>query len=215
MKGTPLTEDSYQYICDLFPAEDEFLRELNAEAETAGIPAIQISPEQLAFLQVFLRAMNARFVLEIGSLAGYSAIGMARALPEDAKVVCIEIEKRSVDFIHKKAEEAGLSHKIHLVNGNALDVLKDLEPGFLFDFVFIDADKPNYAAYLELSLPLTRKGGVIAGDNALAWGKISDLSNTEPDVIGMQNFNRALSEHPQLQGCVVPVGDGMAMGVKL
>lgn len=215
MKGTPLTEDTYDYICRLFPAEDDFLRNLNRDAEAAEIPPIHISPEQLAFLQVFLRSMGAKRVLEIGSLAGYSAIGMARALPKDGMVICLELEPQSVQFIRRKAEEAGLSHKIRVIQGDAAESLRNLGAEAPFDFVFIDADKPQYKAYMELSYPLVRQGGVIAGDNALAWGKISQESIEEPDVRGMQVFNRALAEHPGMQACLVPVGDGMAMGVKL
>ncbi len=215
MKGTPMSEASYDYVCSLFSSEDEFLRRLNAEAEEAGIPPIHISIEQLAFLQVLLRSINARNILEIGSLAGYSAIGMARALPEDGKVICLEIEPQSVQFIRRKAEEAGMSHKIDVLQGDAATLLTNYQPASTFDFIFIDADKPRYKQYMELTLPLLRQGGIIAGDNALAWGKIADTNTDEPDVQGMQEFNKALSVSEELQACMVPVGDGMAMGVKL
>lgn len=215
MKGTPLTDKVYDYLLEHFSAEDDFLRSLNSEALQLGMPPIQVSAEQLAFMQVLLRAMGAKYVMEIGSLAGYSAIGMARALPEDGKVVAFELNPAYADFIRRKAEEAGVAHKVDVHVGDAKRILPDYKPGHLFDFVFIDADKSGYVTYLDLAVPLVRPGGLIAGDNALAWGQIADKDAQGNDVRGMQNFNRAISSHPQLQACLVPIGDGMAMGVKL
>lgn len=215
MKGTPLTEKIYDYLLENFSAEDDFLRSLNSEAQQLGMPPIQVAPEQLAFMQVLLRSMGAKNVLEIGSLAGYSSIGMARALPEGGKVVAFELNPAYADFIRRKAEEAGVADKIEIHVGDAKRILPDYKPEQPFDFVFIDADKSGYVTYLNLTVPLVRTGGLIVGDNALAWGQIADADAQGNDVRGMQSFNKAISSHPQLQACLVPIGDGMAMGVKL
>lgn len=215
MKGTPLTEKIYDYLLENFSAEDDFLRSLNSEAQQLGMPPIQVAPEQLAFMQVMLRSMGAKNVLEIGSLAGYSSIGMARALPEGGKVVAFELNPAYADFIRRKAEEAGVADKIEIHVGDAKRILPDYKPEHPFDFVFIDADKSGYVTYLNLTVPLVRIGGLIVGDNALAWGQIADEDAQGNDVRGMQSFNKAISSHPQLQACLVPIGDGMAMGVKL
>lgn len=216
VKATYLNHELAQYIEDNFSAEDAFLTALNRDAAANSIPDICIGGAQGAFLQLFLKAMNARYVLEIGSLAGYSAITMARALPENGKVICLELNADFCAFIRRKAEEAGLQDKIIVFEGNAAAFLEEYHPDFSFDFIFIDADKPQYLKYLELSLPLLRKGGVIAGDNALAWGYVADTEPTyEPhNVLGIQQFNKAIAAHPDLQSCFLPVGDGMVMGLK-
>ncbi len=216
VKATYLNHELAQYIEDNFSAEDAFLTALNRDAAANSIPDICIGGAQGAFLQLFLKAMNARYVLEIGSLAGYSAITMARALPEGGKVICLELNADFCAFIRRKAEEAGLQDKIIVYEGNAAAFLEEYHPDFSFDFIFIDADKPQYLKYLELSLPLLRKGGVIAGDNALAWGYVADTEPTyEPhNVLGIQQFNKAIATHPELQSCFLPVGDGMVMGLK-
>lgn len=216
VKATFLNDKLAHYIEDNFSSEDKFLAELCEEAAINNIPDICIGGAQGAFLQLFLRAVNARYVLEIGSLAGYSAITMARALPDDGKVICLELSAKFCDFIRHKAEEAGLSHKIEVHQGNAVTFLKDYKPDYNFDFVFIDADKPKYAQYLNLTLPLLRSGGVIAGDNALAWGYVAEENPTfEPiNIRGIQEFNTAVANHPDLTSCMIPVGDGMVMGLK-
>lgn len=216
VKATFLNEKLAHYIEENFSAEDDFLNNLCKEAAENDIPDICIGGAQGAFLQLFLRSMNAKYVLEIGSLAGYSAITMARALPDDGKVVCLELNPKFCDFIRRKAKEAGLDHKIEVHQGNAVTFLESFKPDFSFDFIFVDADKPNYSKYLELALPMLRSGGVIAGDNALAWGYVADKdSEYEPmNVSGIQNFNKTVAEHPELVSCMIPVGDGMVMGLK-
>ncbi|TAE32387.1 MAG: O-methyltransferase [Candidatus Kapaibacterium sp.] len=214
MKYTALTKPLHDYICATFPAEDDFLRRLKADGEAVGMPPIHIAPEQLAFVQTLLRGINARFVLEIGSLAGYSAIGMARALPEDGKVVCFEKEPTRAEFIRQKAEEAGIPHKIEVHAGDAKHLLENFRPEHEFDFVFIDAEKAGYVRYLELSLPLLRKGGMLCGDNTLAWGNVFDANSTDKTVQALRAFNHAISKHPELSGCLVPIGEGMTLAVK-
>lgn len=216
MKGTPLTDAIVDYINDLFPAEDEFLRQLREDALAADIPAIQISPEQGAFMQVMLRAMGARRVIEIGTLAGYSSILMARALPDDGELVTLEVNPFHAQFATERIAQAGLSSKVRVLTGSALDLLeRDLAGSGPYDFAFIDADKPAYVRYLELLLPLMRRGAIIAGDNAMAWGEIVNEATEDPSVKGMQAFNRAMSSEARVQSCLVPIGDGMCMGVVL
>lgn len=216
MKGTPLTDQIVDYMIELFPAEDNLLKQLRSAAIEAEIPAIQISPEQAAFMQVFLRAIGAKRVIEVGTLGGYSAITMARALPEDGTVTTIERDPFRAEFARGWAERAGLGSKIEVHVGAGVDVLeRDLAETGPYDFAFIDADKPNYVRYLELILPMMRRGGVIAGDNALAWGQIADPNPEDPSVQGMQAFNRAMAARPELQCSLIPIGDGMCVGVVL
>ncbi len=215
--STALTEELNDYVVENFSAEDDFLRTLVTESLAAGIPPISIAPEQTAFLQVLLRGIGARRVLEIGSLAGYSAIAMARALPKDGELIACEIDPVFAAFIERKAHEAGLAGVIRVVRGPALLSIATLAREPRLDAVFIDADKVNYVRYLDLVLPMLRVGGLIIGDNALAWGHVADA---EPDfepqnVIAIREFNERMSTHPQLQSALVPLGDGMVIGIKL
>jgi predicted O-methyltransferase YrrM len=215
MRSVAITADIRTYMTTLFPAEDEFLRTLNREAKAQGIPPINIVPEQLAFFQMMLGALGAKHVLEIGSLAGYSAIGMARVLPDDGKVVAFELNSAHAEFIHRKAIEAGVDHKIQLHVGDAKELLREFRPNVEFDFVFIDAEKSGYVTYLDLTVPMLRLGGVVVGDNTLAWGKIADAASDDDMVKAIQRFNHAMSTHEQLRSCMVPVGEGMTMGTKI
>ncbi|MBS1914289.1 MAG: O-methyltransferase [Bacteroidetes bacterium] len=216
MKGTPVTEEIVEYMIRMFPAEDELLAGLREQAAIAGLPPIQISPEQAAFMQTLLLGIDARRIVEVGTLGGYSAIVMARALPADGELITIERDPLRADFAREQIRRAGLDSIVRVMVGSGADVLeRELAGSGPFDFAFIDADKPGYVRYLELIYPLMRRGGLIAGDNALAWGKIADADTEDPDVRGMQAFNNAMASHPGLQASLIPIGDGMCIGVVL
>ncbi|MCU0425385.1 MAG: O-methyltransferase [Candidatus Kapabacteria bacterium] len=214
MKYVPLTEALHSYICETFPAEDEFLCRLKTEADEAGLPPIHIAPEQIAFLQVLMRSVGARRVLEIGTLAGYSAIAIARALPNDGRLLTLERNPLHAEFALRKIREAALEHVIEVRTGSAKELLGEIreEP---FDAVFIDADKAGYGTYLQKALPLLRLGGLVIGDNTLAWGNIADATTEDKTVQALRRFNTAMSAHPQLQSCLVPIAEGMTIGVKI
>ncbi len=216
VRPTLITDEIADYILTNFSAEDEFLYNLRQEAAKLDIPPIHISAEEGAFLQFLLRAVNARNVLEIGSLAGYSAITMARALPPGGKLVSLEIELEYAHFIKRKAEEAGLSDIIEVHNVDALKYLSEFNGDFKFDFVFMDAEKHDYIKYFELSERILKKGGVIAADNALAFGEIvTDFPETNREVEAIREFNKYFRSRKDFQSCLVPVGDGIAIGIKL
>lgn len=216
-RPTLITEEIFDYLLDNFSAEDEFLAKLKVDASLEKIPEICISAEQGRFLEFYLKSINAKYVLEIGSLAGYSAITMARALPEGGKVIALEIFKKNADFIRNKVKEAGLEDKIEVINEDASSFLKTYKPDFEFDFVFIDADKKNYSKYMEMTYPMVRKGGVICGDNALGFGHIAEKDpKSEPgNVKAIQSFNQNMKNHKGLFTTLVTMGDGMCMGIKL
>lgn len=219
-RSTFLTDELNDYITARFSSETDELRVLNTEAEAEGIPAISISPEQINFLQMMLHSISARNVLEIGSLAGYSAIAMARALPHNGKLYACEFLPAHAAFIRRKVSQLGLDSVITVLEGAALDTVSALfdSTDIVFDAVFIDADKPNYSAYLDLVLPRVRRGGLIIGDNALAWGEVARSATTtfEPhNVQALDAFNTRMSTHPQLLSTLVPLGDGMVVGIKV
>lgn len=214
MKGTPLNDRLVDYMTDLFPAEDALLVNLRKESERAELPEIHISPEQGAFMAVLLKAIGARRVIEVGTLGGYSAIIMARALPPDGHVDTIKVDPLRAEFAREQIERAGLEEKITVHVGPGIDVLeRTLARSEPYDFAFIDADKESYVRYVDLLYPLMRPRGVIAGDNALAWGEVTDENSDREDVRGIRAFNRHMADHPGIDAAIVPIGDGMCIGV--
>lgn len=219
--STPLTPELTAYLRSSFSTEDEFLRDLNSQAAASGIPDIHIASEQTACLQLLLRSINARTIVEVGSLAGYSTIVLARAVPPDGIVVACEKDPRHAAFIRTKAAEAGLGSVIEVLQGAALDtlpshtLLTQSEPSI--DVVFIDADKPNYQNYYDLLVPHVRVGGFVIGDNALAWGQVhmADPENEPKNVRALRAFNDRMSSDPRFLTTLIPLGDGMVVGLKV
>lgn len=217
-RPTQVTDNILEYLREYSSSEDPFLNELRKKAKKNKIPDIAISAEQGRFMQFILKLINAKYVLEIGTLAGYSAITMARALPEDGKLITIETNKYNAAYALDKFKEAGLENKIELINSNAVQFLENYKPGFEFDFIFLDADKENYPLYLEMLTPLLRNGGIFAGDNAFAFGLINEKDENKiksKNINCIRKFNKMLMEHDLYPTTtLVPVGDGLIMGIK-
>ncbi|MCL5999463.1 MAG: O-methyltransferase [Chloroflexi bacterium] len=215
MKGTPITERLYDYIVANFAQEDDLLRNMPAEAERRGVPLIHISPEQGKFLQVLMKAAGARKVLEIGALFGYSTIWLARALPEDGRLIALEVHPLHAQVTRENVARAGLAHKVEVREGNALDLLAQLDGEGPFDLAFIDADKPGYVSYLEHALRLVRPGGLIVGDNASAQGNVwkVDADSDAEFINAIRAFNERMATDPRLVSVLVPIADGMCVGV--
>jgi predicted O-methyltransferase YrrM len=215
MKGTPLTEQTYNYIIEHFASDESMLLQLmQKRAEEAGVPMIMISEEQAKFIGFFLKAIKARRVLDIGTLFGYSAAVMAKAIGAAGEVVTLEFETTHANVARSNFKHIGIEN-ISLLVGPALDHMKNMQDG-IFDFIMIDADKINYKNYLKESLRLIKDGGVIAGDNAFAFGKLVEhVSETDPDFISVnaiREFNTTFADEKSMFSCVVPVGDGLLMG---
>ena len=207
--------DLAAYIERLFAREDEVLRELRAEIARRGMPEIYITPEEGKLLQVLLAAVGARRVLEIGALAGYSAIWMARALPPGGKLITLEIEPTYAELAREFARRAGLAGVIEVRLGVAMESLRQLveERVAPFDACFIDADKAGYPAYLQWALRLVRPGGIILGDNVLWGGLVLEEPPRDDDTLALQVFNRRLATDPNLVSTIIPIRDGLAVAV--
>ncbi len=211
--STEVTTEYFRYVAEHTTAEDDFLRDLKQEAVGAGIPSIAIAPEQGSFMQILLRLARAREVVEVGTLAGYSAIMMARALPPDGRVRTIEFEPKHADFAERWIARSDVAGKIEVLRGSGLDVL----PRFgadLADAIFIDADKEGYPAYLEHGLRIVRRGGLVMADNAFASGKLLSGPSSDVYVDAIRRFNEAMAKVKALQSIIVPIGDGLWVGVK-
>jgi len=201
-----------EYISGLFAPEDEVLSSLREEADRTGLPPIAISADEGRLLQVLLTTIGARRVLEVGTLGGYSAIWMGRALPPDGSLLSIEIEPTHADFAQRYVERAGLGGRIEIRVGRALDVLPSLD-GERFDAMFLDADKEPLVTYLDWALRLVRPGGLIIADNALWGGRVFDAGVDDEKTRAVREFNRRLATDPRVMGIVVPTHDGVAIGV--
>lgn len=207
-----MSDKTGEYIAGLFAPEDALLSSLREEADRTGLPPISVSADEGRLLQVLLTSIRARRVLEVGTLGGYSAIWMARALPDDGELLTIEIDAKHAEFARRYVERAGLADKIDIRVGRALDVLPSLD-GEKFDAVFIDADKEPMPNYFEWALRLLRSGGLIIADNTLWGGRVLDNAEQDEKTTAVREFNRRMATDPRLLSILVPTHDGVAIGV--
>jgi predicted O-methyltransferase YrrM len=206
-----------QYIEKLIPERSIVKQRLELEGSTDGIPNILLSSAQ--FLRVLLMALRPKRILEIGTAIGYSAITMAEVLP-DAKIVTIEKDEERAGRAMNNFREAGVSGRVQLLEGDALDLIPSLYP---FDFIFIDAAKGQYDRFLELSLQKLNEGGVILSDNVLFRGLVADMDEVNEEnaekkyrnmIHKLRGFNHSLAVHPELETSWIPIGDGIALSYK-
>lgn len=212
-EATQVTDRHFRYLAERTVRDDEFLTALKQAAREAEIPAIAVSAEQASFMQILLRLRGARDVVEVGTLAGYSAIAMARALPADGSVRTIEIEPRFAEFARQWIARSDVAGKVEVIVGAGVDVLPRF-PAASADACFLDADKGSYGAYLEECLRILRPGGLMMIDNAFAFGQLFDEDPTDPETPAIQAFNDFLPAVDELHSIIVPLGDGMWVGVK-
>lgn len=208
-----VTEKHFAYLAERTRGDDEFLVRLKEAAATAGLPSIWIAPEQASMLQIALRLRGARDVVEVGTLAGYSAICMARALGPNGRVRTIEREPAHVAFARQWIAASDVAERIDVLEGDATAVLATL-PSASADACFIDADKENYAVYLEAAMRILRPRGLLMVDNAFAFGEVLDARASHPDVQAIRRFNDSVARRQDLQAVIVPLGDGCWVGVK-
>jgi caffeoyl-CoA O-methyltransferase len=152
-------------------------------------------------------------VVEVGTLAGYSAIAMARALPDGGRVRTIELDPKHAEFAKAWAANSDVAARVEVIQGAGMDVL----PGFATDSAdaaFLDADKSSYAKYLKECLRIVRRGGLIMVDNAFAFGELFDEHPTDREVAAVREFNEHMARVQELQSVIVPIGDGLWVGVK-
>lgn len=187
-----LWTDVDRYYSDLFVAPDSALNDALAASAAAGLPDIAVAPNQGKLLNLLVRMSRARRVLEVGTLGGYSTIWMGRALPASGRLVTLELDAKHAAVARANFKNAGLSDKVELREGTALQSLQNLinEGGEPFDFVFIDADKANIPSYFAMSLQLTRVGSVIIVDNVVREGNVIDANSRDASVKGVRRFNQ-------------------------
>ncbi|MFI9241548.1 O-methyltransferase [Streptomyces sp. NPDC053086] len=202
MSGSQVWDDVDDYFISHLSPDDDALRAALRESEAAGLPSIAVTAAQGKFLQLLAQLQGARNVLEIGTLGGYSTIWMARALPEDGRLISLEYSAKHADVATRNIARAGLERVVEVRVGPALESLPKLadENPAPFDLVFIDADKANNQHYVEWALRLTRAGSLIVVDNVVRGGRIADAGSTEPDVAGTRAAIELIATHPRLSG---------------
>jgi predicted O-methyltransferase YrrM len=208
------------YLVATVVDEDEVLVAARAAGRAAGLPAIEVAPNQAALLALLCRMSGARRVLELGTLAGYSTIWFARAVGEQGHVTTLEIDPAHAAVARANFERAGVADRVRLVEGPATDSLRAMvdageEP---FDLVFIDADKPDNPRYLGAAVALSRPGTVIVVDNVVRQGAVADAASQDPSVVGSRGVLEAIGRHPRLTATALQtVGskgwDGFALAV--
>ena len=208
-----MDEQLQRYVTELFAVEDPILAAIRARHAAAELPPIHISPDEGKLLHLLLLAIQASTVLEIGSLGGYSGVWLGRALPAQGRLTTIEKDPRHARIAHQAFAEAGLDARVRLIEGAALEILPTLTPGF--DAVFVDADKEPLAQYFEWSMRLLRRGGLLLCDNAFFHGAAIDPQDRSGAAEGVRAFNRLAANDPRLVATIVPVRDGLVVGVKV
>jgi predicted O-methyltransferase YrrM len=193
------------YVEERFAPQDEALEAAVRESRRAGLPEIQVSPNEARLLQLFAEMVGARRILEVGTLGGYSAIHFGRALPKGGELISLEIDERHAGVARENVERAGLSDKVEIRVGDARELLAQIaekEEG-PFDVVFIDADKEGYPEYLEWALRLTRPGSLILGDNTIRGGSVLDPEDGSARATG--EFNEKIARDPRLSAILLPI----------
>jgi caffeoyl-CoA O-methyltransferase len=201
-----------QYISNLFVHEDDVLKWIQAEAQRNELPAISVQPFEGRLLQMLALSVGAKKIVEIGTLAGYSGVWLARALPADGKMYTLEKSSKHAKVARASFERAGVSDKVELLEGSAQDLFKKINDKGPFDFVFIDADKDSYPQYLDWAVENLRPGGMVAAHNALRDGRVLDPQ--EDTDRAMAAFNELLARDHRLESMIIAVGDGTAVGIK-
>ena len=208
-----------KYIESLFVRPDAVLAQNISDADAAGLPAIQVAPNQGKLLYLLTKMCGASRVLEIGTLGGYSTTWLARALLEGGMITSLELDQKHADVARKNVDRAGVGTRVTIHVGPAEQTLQRLIEQRVptFDLIFIDADKPGYPSYLDLSLQLSRPGTVILADNLIRDGGVLDAAPQEENARAARAFNAMLAADPRLESIIIPVlgkkVDGMSISI--
>ena len=207
------------YVESLFVEDDPILTQAVKDATAAGLPAIQVSPSQGKTLYLIAKMCRAERVLEVGTLGGYSTTWLARALPANGTVTTLELDQKHADVARKNLDRAGVGTRVRIEVGSAAKTMQTMidRREAPFDLIFIDADKPGYSQYLDLSLALSHSGTVILADNLIRDGEVMHPNAADENARAARAFNAKLAAHPRLESIIVPFVktrvDGMSISI--
>jgi caffeoyl-CoA O-methyltransferase len=208
-----------QYALDCFKPEDSCLAAIRKTAAEEKLPNIHVGAMDGRHLEILVRMSGAKKVIEIGSLAGYSGLCIARALPPDGQLHLIELHEKNARVCRDTFAKNGVSEKTKVHEGEALLRLPELEKNGPFDLIFIDADKSNYPKYLDWAEKHLRIGGTVIADNTFAWGLVLqdrfDTDSQQSDATGIKEFNQRVANSPYWRATILPTGEGLTVAVKI
>jgi predicted O-methyltransferase YrrM len=211
-----LDDRLYDYLLKVGVRESDLLKELRAETSKLSSAGMQIGPDQGAFMHLLAGLIGAKRALEVGTFTGYSSLCVASALPADGKLICCDVSEEFTSIARNFWRRAGLESKIELRLGPAVATLDALIDAKVpeFDFIFIDADKTNYANYYDRALKLVRSGGLIAIDNVLWGGSVADPAENSDDTKAIRALNDKVRADERVTLSMIPLGDGLTLARK-
>ena len=211
-KSFHLSAAVHEYLVRHGTPPDAVLRDLAEETARLGpISIMQVAPEQGAFMTLLARAIGARRIVEVGTFTGYSALCLARGLPDDGHLLACDVSEEWTAIARPHWERAGVAKRIELRLGPALETLRALPLEPHFDLGFIDADKPAYPHYYEEILKRLRPGGLVLVDNVLWMGRVADQASQDPQTNAIRAFNAAVAADPRVDCVMLPVSDGLTL----
>jgi caffeoyl-CoA O-methyltransferase len=207
-----LTPEIHEYVVAHGTPPDAVQQALIDETAELPMAMMQISPEQGAFMTLFTRAVGAKQVIEVGTFTGYSALAIARGLPDDGHLLCCDVSEEWTNIGRTAWAEAGVDHKIELVIAPAVDTLRALPDDEYVDLAFIDADKPSYATYYEELLRRLRPNGVILVDNTLWGGAVTEPKDDDDEsTVALRAFNDMVAADDRVDTALLTLGDGLTL----
>jgi caffeoyl-CoA O-methyltransferase len=211
-KDFNLSPEIHDYLVDHGTPPDVVQRELIEATANLGLLArMQIAPEQGAFMTLLTRAIGARRAVEVGTFTGYSALAIARGLPEDGHLLCCDVNEEWTGLARRAWEKAGVDDRIELRIAPAAETLRALPEAESFDLGFIDADKPNYPVYFEEILKRLRPGGLLLVDNVLWGGNVVDPNAEDENTLAIRAFNDAVAADSRVDCAMIPLSDGLTL----
>ena len=204
---TAIKGEFLQYIIKQNNDEEKFFTQLLEDAQLAKIAKIHISVEQAAFMQTIINLAKVKTIVEVGTLAGYSALKMAQSLPDDGFIYTIESNEKHAKFAQKWFNKSLYASKMRILLGDGLAHLESMQDNSC-DCIFIDADKVNYINYIKQAMRIVKYGGLILVDNAFAFGQVANESVHNAEVNAIRDANDFIAQNTNLQGGIVPFGDG-------
>ncbi len=195
-----------RYITDSLLTPDPALDDALRASDAAGLPPISVSPNQGKLLQLLVRMLGSRRILELGTLGAYSTIWLARALPSGGRLITIEADPRYAEVARENIVRAGLSDAVELRVADALEALAEMQASDedAFDIVFIDADKQRIPEYFESALALSHPGSLIVVDNVVRGGRVLDPDSEDPGVLGIRRFYELAGREPRVSATAIP-----------
>jgi len=215
-KFTALDDALYDYLLAHRSPDDDVVRELREQTARLGHWAVmQIAPDQATFLRILVAAIGARHAVEVGTFTGLSALAIARGLPKDGRLLCLDVSEEWTGIARGAWARAGVAERIELRIAPAAETLRALPDEPSFDFAFIDADKKSYSVYWEEIVRRLRPGGLIAADNVLWEGDVVDATEQGEDVVAIRRFNERVVADPRVESVMLALADGLTIARKL